>query len=170
MLDLSELDSYLTESGKNFLEKWGIRLAGLYNGTLHPAKPNEISFVEVFNKGAVPEGASEIFWFNAIAISNLVKACTKYEGELSASKDVQKGLVARINHQEMEIEKRVKPLQLKVEEQHRALLKCWATIDKYERQLGIQQSLPNKSGQQCPVCQGTGGMGNCSRCDGKGYL
>ncbi|KPD20686.1 DUF413 domain-containing protein [Idiomarina abyssalis] len=171
MRDLSEFDSYLSEEGRQFLEKWGIKLAGLYDGSIGPKNPNEKRFVNVFKNGEDPQGKSEIIWFNVIAINQLIEKCASLEASLENEHSIKNGLVKRIDSQEQEINKRVMPLEEELARLKKALLGCWAKIDDYEKKLGIEkQTSKSRSGDICPVCKGTGGMGNCSRCDGKGYL
>lgn len=171
MRDLSDFDIYLSEEGQCFLEKWGLRLIGLYDGSAQPGGPNEKRFVEVFRNNREPEGRSEVFWFNIVTINQLIERCVALEAEIENEKSIKAGLIKRINGQEREIEKRVLPIETENEQLKETLRACWATIDKYEKQLGIEKpSVASRAGDTCPVCKGTGGMGNCSRCDGKGYL
>jgi len=171
MRDLSEFDIYLSEDGQRFLAKWGIKLSGLYGGTIKPSRPNETHFVSVFRNGKDPEGTSETVWFNIVAINQLIEKCASLEFSLENEKSIKNGLIKRINNQEGEIKKRVEPLEVEVAQLKKTLQGCWATIEKYEKELGIEKpATGSRAGDQCPVCKGTGGMGNCSRCDGKGYL
>lgn len=171
MTDLSEFDIYLSEKGRSFLEKWGIRLMGLYDGATQPTGPNEKRFVEVFRENREPEGRSEVFWFNLVTIKQLIERCAALEAQIENEKSLRTGLVKRINNQEREIDKRVTPVEQECERLKKTLQGCWATINKYENQLGVKKpSIGSRAGDTCPVCKGTSGMGNCYRCDGKGYL
>ncbi|MBI5039912.1 MAG: zinc finger-like domain-containing protein [Gammaproteobacteria bacterium] len=171
MRDLSEFDLYLSEEGQQFLARWSIKLVGLYHGSMAPKGANEKHFVDVFNKGEEPQGKSEIFWFNIIAINQLIEKCASLEAAIENELAVKKGLVGRINNLEREITMRVHPLEEEVKKLKNTLQGCWAKIDKYEKELGVENPASgSKPGDTCPICKGTGGMGNCSRCDGKGYL
>ena len=105
MRDLSEFNIYLSEDGKRFLAKWGIKLAGLYEDSLKPSHPNESHFVEVFRHGKSPEGISETIWFNIVAINQLIEKCASIEYSLENEKSIKRGLIKRINNQEGEIKK-----------------------------------------------------------------
>jgi uncharacterized protein YifE (UPF0438 family) len=171
MRDFSVFDSYLSEEGQQFLDRWGIKLIGLYDGTRAPESESEKYFVKVFKKGEEPISKSEIFWFNIVAIDQLIRKCALLESSIQNELSVKKGLILRINNQEREIMKRVHPLEEEVSRLKKDLYGCWAKIDRYERELGIEKPVAgSKPGDTCPVCKGTGGMGNCSRCDGKGYI
>lgn len=171
MRDFSEFGEYLSEEGHQFLSKWGIKLLGLYEGRMEPSRPNERQFVDAFKSGKCPEGTSEVIWFNIIAINQLIEKCASLESHLENEKLRIKGLVARINNQESEIEKRVGPLNVEVDKLKDNLKTCWAKIDRYEKELNITKPQPVLDSRKiCPICQGTGAMGNCSRCDGNGYI
>lgn len=171
MRDLSDFGIYLSEEGRRFLEKWGKRLIGLYSGSTQPGSSNEKRFVEVFRNSREPEGRSEVFWFNIVTINQLIERCAALEAEIENENSIKAGLIKRINGQEREIEKRILPVETENKQLKESLRACWAAIDKYEMRLGIgKDSVASRVGDTCPACKGTGGMGNCSRCDGKGYL
>lgn len=91
MRDLSEFDSYLSEEGRQFLGRWGIKLVGLYDRTRVPKSANEKHFVDVFKNGGEPHGKSEIFWFNIVAINQLIEKCASLESSIENELAGKKG-------------------------------------------------------------------------------
>ncbi|MCO6413218.1 MAG: hypothetical protein J5I92_10775 [Thiogranum sp.] len=171
MKDLAEYQKYLTNEGRAFLAKWGIRLLSLYDGSRIPDLANERRFVDVFKNAREPIGESEKFWFDIVSIGQLIEKCSSLEAALENERMIKTGLLKRIENQDYEINKRVKPLEDEVGFLTKSLKACHAQLDTYEKQLGVvRSSTESTSGDSCPVCKGTGGMGNCRRCDGRGYL
>lgn len=168
MKNISELEPFLSTEGREFLSKWGIRLVGLYEGCIQPSGNNERRFVETFEKGLEPEGVSERIWFNMIGISELINRCVELEAEIARGNSVRHGLTLRINKIE---EDDILPLKAEIVRLKRALQACHQGLGEYEKILKIDvPSASSREGERCPVCKGTGGMGNCAKCDGKGYL
>ena len=162
---------YLTDRGRVFLEKWGIRLWWLYLGLNEPRTAAERHFVETFKKNGVPEGKSEQFWFDVQEVQKLIEKCIDLDEKLQTQLGVNKGLSARIAGQDNEIQKRIDPLEKEIERLNKALRGCWTKIKEYEEALGIEREDPSsKAGATCPLCRGTTGAGQCSRCDGRGYI
>ena len=168
MEEMPELDPFLSDEGREFLAKWDIRLAGLFDGEIPPAGKSEHKFVECFRQKQDPVGISEKLWFNMQAILELIERCAKLEWENDREKSVRRGLATRLKDIE---ESEMKSLKAEVERLSRVLRGCQQKLTEYERELNIEvPSAESREGDTCPVCKGTGGMGNCSRCDGKGYL
>lgn len=170
MRDFEEFKPYLSDKGSEFLQKWGIKLLGLYYGGA-PRTPNERRFVEVFEGKRDPEGISERIWFNIAAINSILNRCADLEAledKLGLEESIRRGLTNRLKQLDHET---IEPLKAEISRLSKSLQACHRQIEEYERRLGILS--PNASsgpGDTCPLCKGTGGMGNCSRCEGRGYL
>jgi uncharacterized protein YifE (UPF0438 family) len=159
---------YLTEQGVSFFIKWGEKLRGLRNGMIIPSSPNEKTFVNTFSSGSKPSGQAEIFWFKIEEIEELERKLRLKEWELEECEAKIQLLQSGMQSQQTKF---IDPLKKEIEYLNGIIKKCHGTIANYESQLGITSpDVEAKSGETCPVCKGTGGMGNCRRCDGKGWI
>lgn len=168
MIQNENIYKYLTEHGAGFFRKWGDKLHGLRNGSIKPALPNEEKFVQTFKAGSVASGQAEIFWFKIEEIEALEYRCKQLELESEEYEARISSLEQGIKNQNIKI---IEPLKKEIEYLNGIVKNCQGKISNYEMQLRISDvAVSSKPGDICPVCKGSGAMGNCRKCEGKGWL